>query len=39
MAFQAKDEVRHLGASEGKKVIRRMIKRTDVQWLEVCPAL
>lgn len=31
MAFQAKDEVRQLGASEGKKVIRKTIKRADVQ--------
>ena len=30
MAFWAKDEVRHPGASEGRTVIDRMI-RTDVQ--------
>lgn len=31
MIFSVKDEVRHLGASEGKKVILRTI-RTDVQY-------
>lgn len=29
--FRAKDEARHLGASEGRKVIYRLIRRADVQ--------
>lgn len=35
LTFCAKVGVRHLGASEGHC---RMIRRTDVWWLVVCPA-
>lgn len=31
MTFSAKDEVRRLGASEGRKVMPRMIRSSDIQ--------